>query len=147
MTNKIIEAISIALNNKYGDKYEYYRDDVTQGLSEPCFFIRLVESAYDKASIGHHRKTHTFDVHYFPTDGGKNSEMFDVADDLLDVLRVVTAIDGHKFRGTGMNYNVVDNVLHFFVDYISYPMDERADSGDYMEELDQTITDKEGGNA
>ena len=40
MINEIIEAISVALNEEFGDEYEIYRESVRQDLKEPCFFIQ-----------------------------------------------------------------------------------------------------------
>ncbi|MEJ9220715.1 hypothetical protein P4H46_21340, partial [Paenibacillus glucanolyticus] len=48
-----------------------------------------------------------------------------VASQLLDVLEWVE-IDGMKFRGTGMNFEVIDDVLHFFVDYNYHVMRAKA---------------------
>ena len=39
MINSIIEAISIALNNEFGDEYRVYADNIEQCLQEPCFLF------------------------------------------------------------------------------------------------------------
>ena len=39
MINSIIEAISISLNEEFGDGYETHMEEIKQGLKEPCFFI------------------------------------------------------------------------------------------------------------
>jgi len=39
MINSIIEAISVALNTEFGDRYDIHRERLEQGLEEPCFFI------------------------------------------------------------------------------------------------------------
>ena len=39
MINSIIEAISISLNEEFGDGYEIHMEEIKQGLKEPCFFI------------------------------------------------------------------------------------------------------------
>ena len=39
MINKILDAISNALNEEFGDEYEIYSEDIKQDLKEPCFFI------------------------------------------------------------------------------------------------------------
>lgn len=43
--------------------------------------------------------------------------MFTVAAEMMDVLEIITLPNGDLIRGTGMNYEVVDGVLHFFVSY------------------------------
>ena len=42
MINSIIRAISVSLNNEFGDNYTIYTETVEQGLKEPCFFISCI---------------------------------------------------------------------------------------------------------
>lgn len=144
MTNKIIDAIAVTLYTKFGKDYEIYKEDIPQGLTEPCFFIKLVESDLVPETIGSQQKGHTFDVHYFPTEGRKNSEMFDVADVLLWLLDELTITGWGKLRGLNKRYSIVDDVLHFMVDYPAHVNLPETASEDLMETLEQTITDKEG---
>jgi hypothetical protein len=58
-----------------------------------------------------------------------------VASQLLDVLEWVE-MDGMKFRGTGMNYEVIDDVLHFYVDY-NYHVMRTKEPGIKMGQLEQ----------
>lgn len=39
MINKIIEGISLALSEEFGEDYKNYTEEVTQDLEKPCFFI------------------------------------------------------------------------------------------------------------
>ena len=39
MVNRIIDGISIRINEVFGDDYEIYSEDIEQGFKEPCFFI------------------------------------------------------------------------------------------------------------
>ncbi len=36
---RIIDGISIRINEVFGDDYEIYSEDIEQGFKEPCFFI------------------------------------------------------------------------------------------------------------
>lgn len=40
-----------------------------------------------------------------------------VASDLFEALEHITLINGDLMHGTKMNYEVIDGVLHFFVNY------------------------------
>ncbi|HEK5039646.1 TPA: hypothetical protein SOL92_003958, partial [Clostridioides difficile] len=46
----------------------------------------------------------------------KNFEINEIAEMLLEELEYIE-IDGDLVRGTNMNFEIIDNVLHFFVDY------------------------------
>ena len=47
MINAIIEAISVALNGEFGDRYEIHMEELEQGLEEPCFFIFCLNPSSD----------------------------------------------------------------------------------------------------
>ena len=142
MVNNIIDGISIKLNQVFGDGTRIYSETVKQGLEEPCFFIAVLNPSQAKMIKGRYFRQHPFDVHYFPTNtDGKNKEIQSVASQLLDGLEYITLTNGDLVRGTNMNYEVVDGVLHFFVQYNMYI--KKIEVSDDMETL--TIeTDVEG---
>lgn len=120
MVNDIKDAISIKLNQVYGDAYESYSKDVKQGLQEPCFFIKLL-SASKKQVIGNRYYLEvSVDVHYFPAVKGDNDELDKVGTSLFDDLEYITMVNGDQIRGTNMSYEKVDGVLHFFATYGLY---------------------------
>ncbi|MFN1809005.1 DUF6838 family protein, partial [Clostridioides difficile] len=53
---------------------------------------------------------------YFPRSEAKNFEINEIAEMLLEELEYIE-INGDLVRGTNMNFEIIDNVLHFFVDY------------------------------
>lgn len=118
MVNNLIDGISIKLNQVFGDGVDIYSETVKQGLKEPCFFITVLNPSQSKMIKGRYFRQHPFDVHYFPTESDKkNEEMQRVASDLLDGLEYITLTNGDLVHGTNMNYEIVDGVLHFFVQY------------------------------
>lgn len=44
MVNRIIDGISIRINEVFGDDYEIYSEDIEQGFKEPCFFYITFKS-------------------------------------------------------------------------------------------------------
>lgn len=117
MVNDLITAISIKLNTTFGDRFKVYKNDVKQGLKEPCFLIATLKPSLKPLLGGRSFKENPFDLHYFPKDDGDNGEMLAVAERLMDALGVVTMQNGDLIRGTNMNYEIVDGVLHFFVNF------------------------------
>ena len=118
MINSIIEAISVALNGKFGDGYEIHMEEIEQGLEEPCFFIFCLESSNDLFLGKRYFRTNPFCIQYFPASKEKQRECNDVAEGMYECLEYVT-IDGDSklIRGTKMKHEVVDGVLNFFVNY------------------------------
>ena len=82
-------------------------------------------------------KRNPFDIQYFHSAPGNNAEMFTVAEKMIEVLDFITLPNGDQLHGTNVNYEVVDNVLHFFVNY-NLPM-IRPTEETYMETLETEV--------
>lgn len=113
-TNIILDGITLALRSEYPTcKIESHA--IEQGLRPPAFIVILV-SAGQIARVGQRwRRTPRFDVMYFPKEG--REECYAVADDLCQILEVITLPTGDSLRGTDIDFEVIDDVLHFFVSY------------------------------
>ena len=142
MLNEIIKGISMALNAAFGDGYEIYQNDVEQGLKEPCFLIAVLKPDISPLQKNRFMNRNPLDVHYFPTSGRNNAELFTVAGDLMECLEFITLPNGDVLHGTSMSYEVEDGVLHFFVNFnltLSRPSEETP-----METLDVDVEPKKG---
>lgn len=117
MVNKLIDGISIKLNQVFGNGKRIYSESVQQGLKEPCFFIAVLNPKQSQMIGLRYFMQHPFDIHYFPAIPGNNEEIQDVASQLFDALEYITLLDGDVVRGIEMHYEKVDDVLHFFVKY------------------------------
>jgi hypothetical protein len=142
MLNEIIKGISMALNAAFGDGYEIYQNDVEQGLKEPCFLIAVLKPDISPLQKNRFMNRNPLDVHYFPTSGRNNAELFTMAGDLMECLEFITLPNGDVLHGTSMSYEVEDGVLHFFVNFnltLSRPSEETP-----METLDVDVEPKKG---
>ena len=140
MINEIIQAISIALDdelNKNSDVYEIYTEEIKQGLQEPCFFIKCIAPTKSVFLGNRYKVTNQFCIQYFPTEGHEQSECNDMMETLNDILEYVTA-DTDLLHGTNMHGEVVDGVLHFFVNYDFFTYKEKQ-SEEPMESIDISI--------
>lgn len=116
MTNKIKESIAIRLNSEFGEDFTIYTEPIKQGFKEPCFFIKLLNSKQKQILGKRYFKEHSFDVHYFPSNNDKNSEINNMEERLNDSLEYITLEDAY-IRGSKIHSEYVDEVLHFFVNY------------------------------
>lgn len=117
MVNDLIDGISIKLNQVFGDGKKIYSESVKQGLKEPCFFIAVLNPLQTQIIGNMYFRQQPFDIHYFPAIQGSKNELHAMASDLFIALEYVTLINGDLVHGTKMSYEVVDDVLHFFVNY------------------------------
>lgn len=144
MLNDIIDGISTNLNLAFGDEYEIYSENVEQGLTEPCFFIATLDSEFIQGLGTRQQRKYFFDIHYFPRNTEfKKQEMNSVLDDLMSYLEYITLLNGDMLRGTDINGEIVDDVLHFFITY-KVNLDKVAEKTDNMEILDLEQKVKEG---
>lgn len=93
-----------------------YGEAIEQCFKEPCFFVLQLSLQHTKELNRRYHRAYPFDVHYFPSSAYPNDECHKVADKLYDQLEYIE-VEGNLYRGTGMNHEVIDGVLHFFVDY------------------------------
>lgn len=113
--NDVRRAVMSALAARFPDT-RVYGEKSAQGFVVPAFFVFMFPVYHTQELGRRYLRRHSFDVHYFPTGDYENDEMHDVAEQLYDVLEIINA-NGKPIRGTAMRHEIVDGVLHFFVDY------------------------------
>lgn len=119
--NKIIDSISIAINDYFGDDYEIYTENVEQGLKEPCFSIIALNPTNNLFRGNKYFRRNQFCIQYFPSTSDKKYECNEIVEDLYDCLEVIKLMDSNKtIRGTKMNGEIIDGVLNFFINYDMY---------------------------
>ena len=140
--NEIIKGVSMKLNATFGAGYKIYQNDVEQGFKEPCFFIAVLKPDISPLQKNRFMNRNPLDVHYFPTSGRNNAELFTMAGDLMECLEFITLPNGDVLHGTSMSYEVQDGVLHFFVNYNLTLRIETEETA--METLETTVEPKKG---
>ena len=117
MINKIIDAVSIALAEEFGEGYEIYTENIEQGLKEPCFSIVCVNPDINQFLGNRYKRKNLFCIHYFPVSGtDKRSEGFEVTERIFNCLELIT-LEEDKIRGTNFRVEIDEEVFHFFIDY------------------------------
>ena len=143
MIAEIIEAISVALNSEFGDDYEIHMEEIKQGLTEPCFFITCLNPSLKPLAGNRYQCTNQFCINYFPESEEKQRECNAVGERMIWCLEYITKDgDSKPIRGTKMNYEVIDGVLNFFVNYDCIVT--KTESQTVMEILETNTAVKEG---
>lgn len=138
MINSIIEEISRVIREEFGSRYTNYMEEVKQDLKEPCFFILCLKPADKLFLKNRYYRTNQFCIQYFPEDRyNKRRECNDTAERLLRCLKWLKIL-GKQVMGRNMEYEIVDGVLHFFVDYDMY-VEQREELLPRMEELKEKL--------
>ena len=139
MINDITAGISIKLHETFGKDYTIYVEDIPQGFKKPCFLINHVQTLNSRGYSNRYLRNNKFDIIYFPKEGyQKKSDIYSVSQELFLSLEYIFVLD-NLARGTNMSTEIVDDVLHFFV---NYDMIVKKDTGEpeiHMEEINSNI--------
>lgn len=134
MVNGVLEGLSREINRIFGDGYEIYKEDVEQGLNEPCFLITSLLSQKTNLSSSWSKRERAFMIQYFPKESlQKKTECWDIGDKLLNELEYIE-YNGTRARCSDMSFEVVDEVLQFSLScntFVTKNMDK-----DKMQEID-----------
>lgn len=112
--NDVVTAISIKLYETFGEAYEIYTESIEQGFQEPAFFIALLNPEFNQVIGNRYHETLPFDIHYF---GPGYMDAYSKASKLMKEMEYIQLLNGDLLRGTKMKGEVIDGVLHFFVNY------------------------------
>lgn len=132
MINTIIKAIGISIKTEFDEEnYEIYTEETEQVQKCACFFIACL-SQKQKLFLGkRYFSQKQFKIQYFPATENVQQECNAIAQRLNDCLEYITITDESKpLRGTHMGYEIIENVLNFYVNY---------DYFIYKEELKETM--------
>jgi hypothetical protein len=117
MLDKIIDGICKKLRETFGEQVKIYTEPVKQGLSEPCFFIQLVNPSSVQLLGRRYLRENLFCIQYFPENTDEtNAECLAVLDELYSALEYI-GFDGGLQRGIKMRGEISEGVLNFFVNY------------------------------
>lgn len=135
--NKLIEAISIALHTEFGDEYEIHMEEMKQDLKEPCFFIMCLNPTTELFLGKRYFRKNQFSIQYFPkSQQNIQRECSEVAERMFWCLEYIS-IDGDKLQGIKMRYEVVDEILNFFVNYDGFVY--KVEQEEQMGQMEQNI--------
>lgn len=135
MIGDIINGIAAKLHEVFGENYVIYKENVKQNLQEPCFMIDVIEPMQFAKLPTRYLRSYPMDVLYFPKDTiNSKEEIYEIAERLFIELEYIFVLD-NLCRGTKMRYEIVDDVLHFFVNYDFFVNKRTNEEENHMSEL------------
>ena len=117
MINDILKGVAEAVKNEFGDEYGIYTSTTEQGLTEPCFFISVLNPEIKQVLGNRYFLNSPVSVQFL----SKNNNDFinDIGSRLFNCLELIT-VSGDLTRGTSMSYSINDGILTFNVSYGFY---------------------------
>ena len=109
----VVKEICNTLRMQYPEEqYDIYTEGIEQGFAEPCFAIHQLHADVTPYPNRLTEIVQHFDVRFFPKEERPREQCRRVAETLVFLLRQLASL-----RGTGLNWEITDDVLHFFVSY------------------------------
>lgn len=109
----VVKEIRNALRTQYPEeRYDVYTEGIEQGFTEPCFAIHQLRADVTPYPNRLTEIVQHFDVRFFPEGERPREQCRAVAETLTFLLRRLASL-----RGTGLNWEITDDVLHFFISY------------------------------
>lgn len=145
MINELVEGISAALGEEFGEACNIRSEDAGQELEAPCFFIHCTGSSRELIRGGRHRWTHSFRIRYFPLWKEQGyRECYETADRMMDCLEHV-AFGATYIRGAKMRHELDTDagILNFYVNYDCITV--RAEDSVSMDGMASRVDAKAGG--
>lgn len=140
MINKIITGIAQGLDKEFNkqEKYTIYTESIEQGFDEPCFSIFSLTPINTQLVGNRYKREYSFDIQYFSENKEiNNNEINGVVERLFSSLEYIT-VDNSLLRGTNMNVEVVDKVLHFFINF-NMIVKKQIEKAETMNNLDSKV--------
>ena len=116
MIDKIVKAISLALNAEFGENYKIYTEGLEQEMENPCFFI-ICDAPRNALFFGKkYFRSNIFCIQYIPYTEDIRAECNGVTERLFECLEYIK-VDDRLIRGKKMEPEVKDGILYFFLNY------------------------------
>ena len=114
------------------EQYDIYTECIEQGFSAPCFSIRQLRADVTPYPSGLYEIVQHMDVRFFPTESRPREQCRETALMLMLLLRQTKHL-----RGENLEWQITDDVLHFFVDFRQFIRETPEDIP--MENLQTTV--------
>ncbi|MBB5148174.1 phage tail terminator family protein [Ureibacillus thermosphaericus] len=129
----IITAISVKLDQVFGEGYTIYDDDIPQGFKTPAFLILFLNLENIRQIGGRWRVNTLFNIQYFPRNG--RTEASNAALKVQQALKEITLLNGAVMLGANGNTEIVDGNAHNFINFNFYL--QEVEAKEFMESLEQ----------
>jgi len=132
MMTAIRNAVIGKLKTAFPD-HKIYGEKVEQGLKKPCFFIAVLPGDVIELNKSMQQREITIDIQYL-SEEEMNAKNVEMADLLNDLFRNVT-FDGLTVNVMERRFEIVDDILHFFLDLDFIVMLSDTTQHDLMQEI------------
>ena len=115
ISETIKSSIAKVLVMNYSD-VKIYKNKVEQGISLPCFFISQIDTEFEKKARNRFEINYLMNIRYH-SNNATRTNLEEIALNLFDILETLNIEGSRPIYGRKLRYEVVDDILQFFVSY------------------------------
>ena len=113
-------------------------EENVQIIDPPHIYVRLLEPTLIQELGRRYRRNLPFVIRYFAADSS-SAELYELGEKLTAAMKSIAVAEA-QYLGQGMSFQIVDEVLHFFVTYSMLVYDERSNDAKMRElELEEYV--------
>lgn len=125
--NDVRKAVMASLKNHFSSITIYEENE--QGSEGPCFFffvffVKLLSTKQIREFNRRYKRSHSFGVNYLPGSANTIDEIDEIVEQLYQHLECID-LNGSLLRAISIKHEIIDGVLHFFVDYDFHVVKEK----------------------
>lgn len=121
--NEMRKAVMATLKTYFSSITIY--EEQKQGVEGPCFFVKLLSTKQIKEINRRYKRSHSFDITYFPSSTNTIEEIDAIAEQLYRYLEYID-LNGSLVHALNMRHEIIEGVFHFFVDYDFFVVKEKT---------------------
>ena len=139
MVNSLLNAVTKQLGTTFGTGYNYYIENVEQGLQKPCFTADLLVPLQRSKSPVLYDRTMPIVLHYF-SDSKTNikKDCYAMGERVVECLEYLP-FEGSLIRGEDISWQLVDDVLQVFITY-KFTTRKLTEDEAFIEEFTTSVT-------
>lgn len=117
MLKELMEAVAAKLKEGFGETCVVYYNEAPPEAEGPCFII-LPRKAVRTPRLGRrYYQSCPLDIQFIPGQEDKGARLMTVAEQMMELLLLLTTEGGERFLGRDMSFEVQQGILHFYVSY------------------------------
>jgi hypothetical protein len=117
MVTSVVNAVTKQLGTTFGNTYQYYIEDIEQGVTKPCFHVSPRITLQRSRSPVLYDRTVPIVVHYFSDNlNNLKKDCYSMGERIVECLEYIPVNDT-TLRGEDISWQMVDDVLQVFVTY------------------------------
>lgn len=134
MVNSVLDGITVALYDVFGDGYHYYIENIEQNLQRPCFTVDVLNPQRRSRNAVIYDRTVPCVIHCFTENKiTTKHELYATGEEVMSAIEYIT-VSQRLLRAENVSFQLTGDVLQVFATY-KFWTENTEDEVDNMESI------------